>query len=136
MSRLARSAAVVAALGLALAACSEAKDTGLPAGPTKQPANTNLVEAVDSAFEPKSLEVKPGVEVTWEFAGSAPHNVKFVTVAGVDSHPTCATDIAACSKKGDEFKHKFDAAGEFLYYCVIHGTANGQGMAGTIVVKA
>ena len=31
---------------------------------------------------------------------------------------------------------KFDAPGEYRYYCEMHGGPGGQGMSGTIVVEA
>lgn len=37
--------------------------------------------------------------------------------------------------QGDSFSQTFDTAGEFDYFCKIHGAA-GQGMAGTVVVEA
>lgn len=135
MVRLARPAALVAVLALGLVACGEAKDTGLPSSPTPEPVAQTVVDAVDSAFKPAELEVKVGDTVTWEFTGSAPHNVKFTTLEE-DSHPECGTDPGKCSKPGDEYQFTFEEAGSFPYYCVIHGTANGQGMAGTIVVAA
>ncbi|HVL89594.1 MAG TPA: plastocyanin/azurin family copper-binding protein [Actinomycetota bacterium] len=133
MARLARPAAFAAILALALVACGDAKDTGLPSGPTPEPVAQTVVDVVDSAFKPAELEVKVGETVTWDFTGSAPHNVKFTTFEE-DSHPECEADINKCSKAGEEYEFTFESAGSFPYFCVIHGTANGQGMAGTIVV--
>lgn len=135
MARFARPAALAAVLALALVACGEAKTTGLPPSPTPEPPVLTTVDAVDSAFEPAELTVKVAETVTWDFTGSAPHNVKFTTIEE-DSHPGCATDTTKCSKPGEEYQFTFETAGSFPYYCVIHGTANGQGMAGTIIVEA
>lgn len=137
MSRLGRLGAVLAGLALLLAGCSEQKATGLPTGPTPEPEPVTNVKVLDNFFEPQELTIKPGEEVTWVFEGAAPHNVKAVA-GSFDSHPKCvASETSQCSKPGaPDFKRVFPKAGEFAYYCVIHGSANGVGMAGTVTVKA
>ncbi|HEX9697134.1 MAG TPA: plastocyanin/azurin family copper-binding protein [Actinomycetota bacterium] len=136
MARFARPAAVAAVLALALVACGEAKTTGLPKSPTPEPVpQTSVAATAGASFDPKELEIKSGETVTWVFEAIL-HNVKFTTIP-VDSHPDCvATDANTCGQVGEKFEHAFEDAGEFAYYCVIHGTAAGQGMAGTIVVAA
>lgn len=136
MSRSLRFAASAVALALMLAGCgSGPKATGLPTSPSPIPESLTVVTVIDSAFEPDTLTVKPGDEVTWKFKGAAPHNVKFVKLA-VASHAKCQPSGTGCSAPGDEYKHVFKDAGEYLYYCVVHGTPAGQGMAGHLVVKA
>lgn len=136
MSRVARIVVCATALALLLLACGQPKETGLPSGPTKEPKPVTNIEVVDSAFKPAALTVKTGIEVTWEFVGSAPHNVKFAKLK-LDSHPDCNSGGTGCSTAGVEpFKTKFSAAGSYLYYCVVHGSAAGAGMAGTITVEA
>lgn len=133
MSRKVRIAAATLALAL-LAACAQAKDTGLPSGPTKEAKPLTTVDVIDSAFKPATLNVKAGEQVTFEFIGAAPHNARFTTVK-VDSHPSCVPAGSGCSSAGaDPFKTTFDKPGTYPYYCVVHGTPAGQGMAGKIVV--
>jgi plastocyanin len=138
MRRCVRVAGAAAALALFLAACSSAKDTGLPASPTPEPkGGGNAVAVDDNVFKPAKIEVKAGAEVVWTYDGSQPHTVTSDT--GIfDSHRACSgANLGACSKKGDpSFTFVFKEAGEFDYYCKIHGFKGGVGMAGTIVVKA
>ena len=136
MARLIRPAALAAIAALVLVACSSPKSTGLPSSPTPEPVKSTLVKATaGSAFTPKELTVDVGATVTWDFEAVL-HNVKFTTLE-VDSHPECSGAAPEkCSQVGEDFEYAFEAAGDFPYYCVIHGTATGGGMAGTIIVKA
>jgi plastocyanin len=129
----------LAAMGLVLAltavGCAQAKDTGLPAGPSTGGNAGTQVAVQDSVFSPKTLTIKAGQTVTWNWIGVAPHNVESDTGL-FNSHPGCTTSsMDKCSKKGDTpFTHTFTAAGTYPYFCVIHGAKGGIGMAGTIVV--
>ena len=135
MPRTARIAAASVALALILAGCgSAAKDTGLPTSPSPEPEKGTIIKVIDSAFDPATVTVKPGDLVKWKFVGSAPHNVKFLKLP-VNSHPSC-TPSGGCGAAGDVFTHTFDKPGDYLYYCVIHGSPGGTGMAGHLVVKA
>lgn len=136
MSRIVRPAALAAIVALALASCGSPKPTGLPAGPTPEPVKNTLVKATAaSSFDPKELTVPVGETVTWEFEGPL-HNVVFSTLK-VNSHPECAGAAPdSCAPVGSEFEYKFEAEGDFLYYCIIHGTPAGGGMSGTIIVTA
>ena len=71
-------------------------------------------------FEPASLQVAAGTEVTWDNQDDlVPHRI--VSEDGsFDSE-----DL----HNGDTFSHTFDAAGEYPYHCGIHSQ-----MTGTIVV--
>jgi plastocyanin len=77
------------------------------------------VEVVDSDFEPRNLVVRPGAEVTWEFTGSLPHTV---------TDPGGAFDTGTMGR-GERYSMKFDAPGEYFYYCVLH-----HAMQGTLTV--
>lgn len=140
MSRTVKIVSALAALGLVLAGCAEQKATGLPPSPTAEPLAANLIKVVDSAFQPPQFTVKSGDSVTWQFTGSAPHNVRFVTLKDangkpVTSHPNCTPTGTGCATAGDVFSWKFAKPGRYLYYCVVHGTPQGGGMSGTIVVS-
>ena len=80
-----------------------------------------VVEVVDRDFTPRSLVVRPGAEVTWEFAGSEIHTAP---------EPGGAFDSGALGE-GKTFTMRFDAPGEYFYYCELHHV-----MQGTLVVAA
>lgn len=113
-----------AAMGLAL--------PGLAAAQTG-----NEVEVVDSSFQPPSLTVTAGETVTWTSSGSLPHTVTSSDGA-FDSSPECESfsDGDACLNNGETYEFTFDTPGTYPYYCKLHGTSDGSGMAGTIVVEA
>lgn len=124
-------------LSLALVACqAPSKETGFPKE-IEEPEGVvepGVIQVIDSAFDPKESVVPAGTEVRWEQIGSAPHNV-VADDGSFDSHPDCKKDSSQCMGQGDEFTREFEEAGEYPYYCVIHGAPGGQGMAGTIIVQ-
>lgn len=77
------------------------------------------VDVVDNDFKPRSLTVRPGTEVTWEFTGSLPHTVT-ETSGAFDS---------GTLQPGDTFTMTFDEPGQYSYYCALH-----HAMQGTLVV--
>jgi len=79
----------------------------------------------DLEFNPPTINIQSGDTVEWEFVGAVDHNV-----TAVDGSFSSATMTSGT------FSRTFSAAGTFAYYCTIHGTAQGQGMAGTVVVAA
>jgi plastocyanin len=80
-----------------------------------------VVEVVDRDFTPRSLVVRPGAEVTWEFTGSEVHTV---------TEPGGAFDSGALGE-GETFTMRFNTPGEYFYYCELHHV-----MQGTLVVEA
>lgn len=98
---------------LVLAGCSE--DTSGPSG--------DAVAVNDNTFAPSALTVTPGTTVTWTWNGGNPHNV---TWAG-------GTPAASATQSTGTYERTFDAAGEYVYYCSLHGTST-TGMRGTITV--
>lgn len=97
------------------------------------------VQVADNRFEPATIEVEVGTTVTWTHSGSNPHTVTAAD-GSWDSNPDCNgfADAGAghCMTNGQTFQHTFSEPGTYTYYCKLHGTADGQGMAGTIVVRA
>jgi plastocyanin len=134
---LATAALAALTLGLAgLAACGDDDDsasdatsaaTAAPAGTEatagtaggEAPAGGDSVSIANNTFEPGTLEVAAGTEVTWENQDGIPHRIASED-GSFDSE-----DL----NQGDTFSATFDAAGEFPYICGIHPT-----MTGTIVV--
>lgn len=136
LSRLAAAAALVLTLGLG--ACggdatgggasadgaADDKDhasgdqsTGSGSG---QATSADSVAIVDFVYKPDPVKVKAGTEVTWTNQDTAAHTVT-------------ADDKSFDSKNMDKdatFKHRFDTAGTFKYFCAIHNY-----MTGSVVVE-
>src|SRR6266516_3786159 len=98
-----------------LAACGGSSSAS---GPT--------VSAIDNAFSPKELHIKPGQAVTWVNNGQSPH-----TVTADDK--SFDSGIFA---SGAQYTHTFTRPGHYPYYCTLHGGIGGSGMAGVIIVDA
>ncbi len=82
------------------------------------------VEAVDNSFEPPYVTVSTGTRVTFVNKGRNRHNV--ISVGdGFESSGLLDPD--------DEFTVTFDDAGDYPYYCSLHGTAS-SGMTGGVRV--
>lgn len=84
---------------------------------------TATVDVEDSQFSPATINIQAGDTVDWEFVGSTNHNV---TAAD--------NSFASATMTSGTFSRTFNTGGTFAYYCTIHGTIQGQGMAGTVVV--
>lgn len=86
-----------------------------------------VIEARDNKFEGKYVIVSPGTKITFDNKGRNPHNVvpvdkeQFETIAADDLQP------------GDTASLQFDGAGDYPYYCSLHGTPT-AGMDGRIRV--
>lgn len=89
------------------------------------------VDVRDNSFAPATVTVTAGDTVTWTQSGSNPHSVT-ADDGSFDSHENCPP---ACMGEGDTFSETFNTPGEFGYFCKIHGSEGGQGMAGTVVVQ-
>jgi plastocyanin len=79
-----------------------------------------------NTFTPRTVTINVGESVTWRNEAGF-HNVvfddgSFESPANPDPSPWTAT-------------RRFDAPGEFLYYCEQHGNRGGVGMAGSVVVQ-
>ena len=88
-----------------------------PDGPTA----TKQVSVVDNRFNPSANIVQPGDTVTWTWGGNNLHNVTFDdAMVGNSTTQTSGT-----------FTKAFAGAGEFTYYCTVHGQSV---MSGRVVV--
>ena len=111
-----------------------AATTAAPAAGTTAPAGAEAPTGTEAAaggdriviadgsfkFEPASLQVAAGTEVTWDNQDSlVPHRI------ASDDGSFDSEDL----HQDDRFSHTFDAAGEYPYHCAIHSQ-----MTGTIVV--
>jgi plastocyanin len=102
-------------LVLAIGACSD--ETTAP--------DETTVTVRDDMFDPSSVNVGVGDEVTWQWSGQNQHNVTWVVPGGAANSAT---------QTSGTFSRTFGAAGTFEYYCTVHGTAT-TGMRGSIVVQ-
>ncbi|HET7036476.1 MAG TPA: cupredoxin family copper-binding protein [Thermomicrobiaceae bacterium] len=94
----------------------------MPMTPPTQPANAatpgpNQVFIGNFAFQPASLTVPVGTEVTWINQDDVPHTVTS-RQKGVFASQALDT--------GDHFSFHFGSAGTYAYYCAIHPIMNGE----------
>jgi plastocyanin len=89
---------------------------------------------------PKNVTVTPGSTVTWRPAGAAPHT--FTSDGCGDARAgACVFDSGisqTVSGNGSRtsYSFKFDNAGQYAYYCRIHGAPGGVGQSGVVTVMA
>jgi plastocyanin len=102
---------LIAALGVAVAlgatACSSSNGTTTA---TTSAGGGNADSIVDFAFNPASLSIKAGTQVTWTNTGGTAH-----TVTADDG----SFDSGSVNPSGT-FSHTFASAGTFAYHCTIH----------------
>ena len=82
------------------------------------------IAAGDDYFDAELMRVPVGTTVEWTNVGRDPH-----TVTADDGSFDSGRMVA-----GAEYRHTFDRAGVYRYYCVYHGAPGGIGMAGIVVV--
>lgn len=85
------------------------------------------VDAVDNNFKPKYIEVSKGTTVKFVNEGRNLHNVLPVADGAFTAIETNDFD------PGEEGTITFDEAGDFPYYCSLHGTKT-KGMIGGVRV--
>jgi predicted secreted protein with PEFG-CTERM motif len=86
-------------------------DVGIASG-----ASTPGCEESDSCYEPHEAIIDAGGEVTWTNSDTAAHTV-------TSGNPTDGPDGVFDSSlfgPGKTFSHKFDEAGTFNYFCMVH----------------
>ncbi len=113
------SSPILALLALVVPACGDSTtqpDSG-PSGPTV----TTAVSVRDNSFSPASNAVSTGQTVTWTWNGSNQHNVTFDDLS-IGSSAT---------KSSGTFLKQFAQAGDFTYFCTVHGRTV---MSGTVTV--
>ena len=87
----------------------------------------------DKAFSPNPIQAKVGQEVKWTNDDSAMHTVTSGTIGTADAGKLFDSGLqgpSALTAKGKTFEHKFDAAGEYPYFCTLH-----PAMVGKVVVS-
>jgi plastocyanin len=81
------------------------------------------VTVSNNKFEPKTITVKAGSEVTWE-------NKEGTHTITADDDSWNSPTLTA----GQTYSHKFDKPGAYTYHCAFHGGKGGHDMAGVINV--
>jgi plastocyanin len=119
---LARPLAAFAALA-AVAACSGAERSAAPA-------STVMVNMIDNAFSPRVARIPVGASVIWANFGRNPHNA----VASDNAWSTEKSFGSLVMMSGAKAEVSFDRPGVYPYYCTFHGTPDGKGMTGVVVV--
>jgi len=109
--------AVLAALLCAATAISQNKDKA------SQGKGGAKVTLSNNKFEPKTVTVKAGSEVTWE-------NKEGTHTVTADDGSWGSSTLTA----GQTYSHKFDKPGKHPYYCTFHGGKGGQNMSGVVNV--
>ncbi len=90
-----------------------------------EPRTGTFVSMIDNQFNAAVTRVPVGARVIFMNVGANPHNA-----VAADSSWATATEI----KAGKDETVVFDQPGVYKYYCTFHGTRDGVGMAGVIVV--
>lgn len=111
--------AVLTALLCAAAAFSQEKE----AASQETASGGAKVTITNNKFEPKTITVKAGSEVTWE------NKEGTHTVAADDGSWTSSALTA-----GKTYSRKFDKPGKYPYYCAFHGSKGGHDMSGVVDV--
>ncbi len=95
--------------------------------PTAPPAaaGTTIVQMQDFSFGPSVVTIKTGDKVRWANVGKFPHT------ATADNQGWGSAQLTS----GQIFERTFTAPGSYAYYCTLHGSAGGTGMAGIIQVQ-
>jgi plastocyanin len=89
-----------------------------------------VVDMYDNRFEYTEIEIPVGGSVTWVGAGANPHNA-------VEANEEWSTETVFGSLdqlEGDEATLTYNTAGTYVFFCTYHGNAEGNGMAGTLIV--
>jgi plastocyanin len=114
---------MVVALAAAVAGCG-GSDYGTAPGATCTPTATRICMTA-STFNPTTLTVSAGTEVTWLNGSSLAHTVT--------SSPSSTEVFDYNVGVGGSVSRTFNTAGTYEYYCELHGTPT-DGMRGTITV--
>jgi len=86
------------------------------------------IDIQDNAFVQRVVVISEGTSVTWTNQGRNEHNVRPAISEAFD--PIATEELAS---KGSQATRTFSAAGDYPYFCSIHGTAN-RGQTGQIIV--
>ena len=92
-----------------------------PPPPGPPPPGANEVNVGDNFYDPSARTVASGTTVTWTWTGGNPHSVTFDAGGASSAVMTTGT-----------FDRTFATAGQFTYFCTVHGASV---MSGTVTVQ-
>lgn len=84
----------------------------------------------DNRFQYTEIHIPVGGTVEWVGAGRNPHNA----VAADGSWSTETVFGSLDQMEGDAASITYERPGEWVFFCTLHGNAEGEGMAGVLVV--
>lgn len=88
--------------------------------------STAEITLVDSSFDPGCVIIEGDADLTLTNDGAALHNFTIANQpVDVDVDPGTSQELPGPTPAAD---------GEHVFYCKYHGTASGEGMAGTITI--
>lgn len=102
----------------------EAEEATAEPDPPAAPAEVTI-DMVNFAYEPGDITVAAGTAVTWVNRDDGPRHS---ATASDGSFDTGLLD------SGEEATITLDTPGTYIYYCTLHGSPDGSGMAATITV--
>ena len=108
-----------------VAEAEPAAEEAAPAAEAPAAAVPVSIDMANFAFGPSELTVSAGTAVTWVNKDSGPRHS---ATAADNSFDTGLFD------SGNEATITFDTPGTYVYYCLLHGSPDGSGMAATITV--
>ena len=97
-------------------------DVSIPSG-----SSTPGCEEFDECFSPSTVEIGVGGTVTWTNDDTAAHTV---TSGSLEADGPDGIFDSSIFMAGKTFKHTFDEAGEYDYFCIVH-----PWMAGKVIVE-
>lgn len=103
-------------------------DTATPTATATATPASDTVEMANIGFDPMTVRVSPGTEVTWVNRDGVPHNVQS------DQFNERATQWDFRSDTvggGGTVTYTFESAGTYEYYCTVHGQ---NAMCGVVLV--
>ncbi len=123
-----KSRALVAAVigGVLLGACG-----GSSGSDESVEGESVTVEMYDNRFQYTEIRIPLGGTVDWLGSGRNPHN----SVAADGSWSTEDVFESLEQLEGDSAVLRYDDAGEYVFFCTFHGNAQGDGMAGVLIVE-
>ncbi|MGA7227818.1 MAG: plastocyanin/azurin family copper-binding protein [Acidimicrobiia bacterium] len=121
-----RGLALALAAVLLLASCGGGDDGG-----ESIEGENVTVKMFDNRFEYTEVRIPVGGTVTFVGAGRSPHNSN----AADGSWSTEDVFGSLNQLEGDSAKLTFDEPGEYVFFCTFHGNAQGEGMAGKLIVE-
>ena len=123
------------AVGGLLAACGGGgSSNGGSSGGGGSDHTVNMTDALK--FEPASITIKKGDSITWKNTGQLDHTATDNDKAQNPADAKLPSGAQAWDSgnvgPGKTFKHTFDVAGDYTYYCIPHEAG---GMVGHVTVQ-